>query len=193
MWRRAAPLVFELQITLPDVFAVLRIAAPDLAAVHAAAISTDDFPRKACISAMLAPALFAALYLMLHHVEHFLGDDGGVAVLDIIAGNLALVALHLLIEEVHREGLLQSGVALVLLVRQDRFDRRVLPCSLSRRGRYSLCGHMPRPFESGWRRRIEKESSPSARISKIRSMKSSSRCTMAIVVLLSMPSIMSNC
>ena len=44
-------------------------------------------------------------HLCLHHLESFRGDDGRVALLHEVAGDLPSVLHHLLREEVRREGL----------------------------------------------------------------------------------------
>ena len=59
-----------------------------------------------------------------------------MAVLHIVHWNLAFVHLCLLSEEVHREGLLKSRVAFVLLIREDALHRCSAPLFLS-----SGCGN----------------------------------------------------
>ena len=57
--------------------------------------------------------------LGLHFVKLFRVDDGLVALLDVILRDFALVDLHLFLQEIYREPLLQERRPFVLLVRQD--------------------------------------------------------------------------
>ena len=65
--------------------------------------------------------------LPLHHLEHGRVDDGGMALLHEVAGDLPRVLHHLLREEVRREGLLDAGAACVLLVGKDSIDGGGIP------------------------------------------------------------------
>ena len=55
----------------------------------------------------------------LDHLKGLRVDDGLVVVLHVVLRDLTLIGSHLLGQEVLAEGLLQQGIALVLLVRQD--------------------------------------------------------------------------
>ena len=64
--------------------------------------------------------------LCLYGFEHFRRNDSGMTVFNVILGNLALVYLHFLGQEIRAEGLLQDGVALVFLVGQNPFQSELL-------------------------------------------------------------------
>lgn len=53
--------------------------------------------------------------------------------LHIVLWNLALVLLHLFLQEVHRKLLLQKGIAFVLLIREHTAHRLLVPCILTHR------------------------------------------------------------
>ena len=73
--------------------------------------------------------------LPLDHLEHLRVNDGLVIVLHVVLRYLALIGFHLLGQEVLAEGLLQQGIALVLLVRQDALDGGLAPLVLACRCR----------------------------------------------------------
>jgi hypothetical protein len=64
-------------------------------------------------------SLAALIHLALDHVEGLWVNDGFVVAFHIVLRNLAFVELGLLREVVDREGLLQEGIALVLLISKD--------------------------------------------------------------------------
>ena len=65
-------------------------------------------------------------------------DDGGVAVLHVVLGNLSLVDLGFLGEEIHRKRLLKQSGAFVLFIPQDTFHGGSLPDDLFAGGRDAL-------------------------------------------------------
>ena len=60
--------------------------------------------------------------LPLNHLKGLRVDDGLVVVLHVVLRDLTLIGSHLLGQEVLAEGLLQQGISLILLVRQDALD-----------------------------------------------------------------------
>ena len=72
------------------------------------------------------------LSLRLHHLEGFRGDDGRMALLHEVAGDLPGVLHHLLREEVRRKGLLDAGAARVLLIGEDSVDGGGVPFAPTR-------------------------------------------------------------
>ena len=88
----------------------------------------------------MVPALsLADCHFILHLLPLVRVYDGRMAFFHNVLRDLALVHLHLLGEEIHRELLLQNGAALVLLVREDALDGAGLPLGLSARRRDALC------------------------------------------------------
>ena len=76
----------------------------------------------------------------LDHLEGLRIDDGLVVVLHVVLRDLTLIGSHLLGQEVLAEGLLQQGIALVLLVRQDALDGGLASLVLACRCRDAFVG-----------------------------------------------------
>ncbi len=100
-------LTLELSIALPDGAAVLTVGMPDLGAVPATAVAADNAGGENSAAAVVTAQRLAPCELSLHHIKLIWGNDGLVALLYIILWNLALVDLHFLVQEVHREFLLR--------------------------------------------------------------------------------------
>ena len=76
----------------------------------------------------------------LDHIKSLPIDDGLVVVLHVVLRDLTLIGFHLLGQEVLAEGLLQQGISLVLLVRQDALDGGLAPLVLACRCRDTFVG-----------------------------------------------------
>ena len=101
--------------------AVLVRGVPNLDSEEAAAHAALNFAGENAHTAVSASLPLAPRHLRLHHLEGFRGDDGSVALLHEVAGNLPDVFHHLLREEVRRECLLDAGAAHVLCSRRVKF------------------------------------------------------------------------
>ena len=134
MGRPALFRALELPVALPDGAAVLAVGVPHLGAVEGAAVAADDAGGKNAPSAVAVAQPLPPSELGLHSVELVRVDDGLVAFLNVILRNLALVDLHLLLQKIHRELLLQERRPFVLLIREDGGHRGRSPFALSRRG-----------------------------------------------------------
>ena len=73
-------------------------------------------------SAVVLFALAALGHFLLHHLEHFRGDDGFMVILDIVLRDFSLVDLGLLGQEIDGVTFLKECIAFVLLVTEDTFD-----------------------------------------------------------------------
>ena len=105
-----------LVIALPDDPAILIVGMPDLRPVPAAATATlhpagEDADRAAPVLSRLPGG-----HKDLDRLEGIWRDDGFVVVPDVVLWNLTLIVLFLLGQEVHGVGLLEKGIALVLLI-----------------------------------------------------------------------------
>ena len=89
--------------------AVLVGAMPDLGSEEAAAFAAFDFPGENAHAAVSASLPLAPRCLRLHHLEGDRVDDGGMALLHEVAGDLPRVLHHLLREEVQCEGLFDTN------------------------------------------------------------------------------------
>lgn len=123
--------------------AVLVRGVPDLGSEEASALAALDFAGENAHSAVSAALPLAPRHLRLHHLEGFRGDDGGMALLNEVAGDLPSVLHHLLCEEVRREGLLDAGAPRVLLVGEDSVDGGGVPLGFARDRQDSPLGQFP--------------------------------------------------
>lgn len=114
--------------------AVLVRGVPNLDSEEAAAHAALNFAGENAHTAVSASLPLAPRHLRLHHLEGFRGDDGSVALLHEVTGNLPDVFHHLLREEVRRECLLDAGAAHVLLVGEDSVDGGDIPLGSPRGG-----------------------------------------------------------
>lgn len=105
----ALALALEFVIALPDHPAVLVCAVPDLGAEVVATIAADQSGGKDALSAVTPAQRFPPGKFLLHPVEQQRVDDCLMAVLYIVLRDLALVDLHLLLQEIHGEALLVAG------------------------------------------------------------------------------------
>ena len=112
--------------------AVLVRGVPNLSSKEAAALAAFYLARENAHAAVSASLPLAPRCLRLHHLEGGRVDDGGMALLHEVAGDLPRVLYHLLREEVRREGLLDAGAACVLLVGEDSVDGGGVPFALAR-------------------------------------------------------------
>ena len=112
--------------------AVLVRGVPDLGSEGASALAALNFAGENTHAAVSSSLPLAPCHLRLHHLEGFRGDDGRMALLHEVAGDLPGVFHHLLREEVRREGLLDAGAARVLLVGEDSVDGSGVPFALAR-------------------------------------------------------------
>ena len=78
--------------------------------------------------------------LPLDHLEGFRVDDGLVISFHVVLWNLAFVDLCLFGQEIHGIRLLQQGIALVLLIREDALDSGLAPLALACRCRDAFIG-----------------------------------------------------
>ena len=124
------PVVFV--VATVDGAPVLVGAVPDLGSKEAAALAAFDFPGENAHAAVSASLPLAPRHLRLHHLEGFRGDDGRMALLHEVAGDLPAVLDGLLGKEVRREGLLDAGAARVLLVGEDSVDGGGVPLGFAR-------------------------------------------------------------
>lgn len=123
----------ELVIALPDDSAILVVRMPDLRPVPAAAAAAlhsagEDTDRAAPVLSCLPGG-----HKDLDCLEGIRRYDGFVVVPDVVLWDFTLVVLFLLGQEVHGVCLLEQGVALVLLVRQDAADVAGVPVVLPAR------------------------------------------------------------
>jgi len=112
MGRPALLLPGKLLVALPDGAAVLAVGVPYLGAVKAAAVAADDAGAKNAVAAVAMAQPLPAHELGLHLVKLLWVDDGLVALLNVILRDLALVDLHLFLQEIYREPLLVEGAGL---------------------------------------------------------------------------------
>ena len=107
--------------------------------------ATDDLGETivageaALFSGLAGPDVTAAGQFSLHLHENILWDDCLVVVLNIILRDNAGILNTLLGQEVCSIGLLQQGVAHVLLISKDLVDRAVVPFRISSSGESSIC------------------------------------------------------
>lgn len=130
MGRFAFVFSLELAVALPDDSAVAVGGVPGLSSENIAAIPTDDLPGKGAGLTVPIAAVFAPFQLRLHLLPCPRLDDGGVAVLHIVLGNLSLIDLGFLGEKIHREGLLEQSGAFVLFISQNALHGGSLPNGL---------------------------------------------------------------
>ena len=131
--RRGAFLSFKLVIALPDDPAILVVGMPDLRPVPTAAAAAlhpagEDADRASSVLSRLSGG-----HKDLDRLEGIRRDDGFVVVPDVVLRDFTLVVLFLLGQEVHGVGLLEQGIALVFLVRQDAADIAGVPVILPSR------------------------------------------------------------
>ena len=102
---------FELAVALPDNTTVAVGGVPGLCSENIAAVGADDLPGEGAGLMVLVAAVFAPFQLYLNLLPFPGFDDGGVAVLHIVLGNLSLIDLGFLGEEIHRERLLEQNAS----------------------------------------------------------------------------------
>ena len=124
---RLALMPIVLLVATIDDPAVLVRGVPDLGSEGASALAALNFAGENAHAAVSAALPLAPRHLCLHHLEGFRGDNGRVALLHEVAGDLPGVLHHLLREEVRREGLLDADAACVLLVGEDSIDGGGIP------------------------------------------------------------------
>ena len=135
MGRPAFVLTLELGVALPYSPAVLAGGVPHLGAIGLPAVAAHQLAREGAAAHRAPVAVPPPGELQLHLLPLLRQDDGRVAVLHIVLGDLPLVHLHLFLQEIHSEPLLEQGGALVLLVAEDALHRLPPPGILSGRGR----------------------------------------------------------
>lgn len=86
-------------------------------------------------AAVSPTAAFSTLQFLLNQLKHLRLDDGFVVALHIVLRDLALVLFCFLLEEVHRELLLQERIAFVLFISKDAADGALAPDCLAARSR----------------------------------------------------------
>ena len=128
---RLALMPIVLLVAAVDDPAVLVRAVPDLRSEGATALAAFYLAGENAHSAVSAALPLAPRHLRLHHLEGFWGDDGGMALLNEVAGDLPGVLHYLLREEVRREGLLDAGAARILLVGENPIDSGGVPFALA--------------------------------------------------------------
>ena len=129
---RLALMPIVLLVAAVDDPAVLVGAVPDLGSEESSALAAFYLAGENAHAAVPATLLLAPRYLGLHHLEGGGSDDGRVALLHEVAGDLPGVLHHLLREAVRCEGLLDAGAARVLLVGEDSVDGGGIPLALAR-------------------------------------------------------------
>ena len=129
---------FELAVALPDNTTVTVGGVPGLCSKNIAAVGTDDLPGEGAGLMVPVAAVFAPFQFHLNLLPFPGFDDGGVAVLHIVLGDLSLIDLGFLGEKIHREGLLKQSRALVLFVPQNALHGGSLPDGLFPGGRDAL-------------------------------------------------------
>ena len=102
---------FELAVALPDNTTVAVGGVPGLCSENIAAVGADDLPGEGAGLMVPVAAVFAPFHLHLNLLPFPGFDDGGVAVLHIVLGNLSLIDLGFLGEEIHRERLLEQNAS----------------------------------------------------------------------------------
>ena len=135
MGRAAWLPAFVFVVALVNDPAVFVRGVPDLGAVPAPAFTALDFRGKHTHAAVAVLVLCPSRHLCLDIIEGYRIDDSLMVALHIVLRDLALVLFCFLLEEVHRELLLQEGVALVLLIGKDTADGTLAPDCLAARGR----------------------------------------------------------
>ena len=120
----------ELAVALPNNTAVAVSGMPGFCTENIAAVGADDLPGEGAGLMVTVAAIFAPFHLHLNLLPFPRLDDGGMAVLHIVLGNLPLVDLGFLGEEIHRERLLKQCGAFVLFIPQDTLHGGSLPDSL---------------------------------------------------------------
>ena len=108
MGRTAGLAAFVLVIALVDDPAIFIRGMPDLRAVPAAAFSALDLGGKHTHAAVAVLVLCPPCHLRLDIIKGGRIDDGFMVALHIVLRDLALVLFRFLLEEVHREILLQD-------------------------------------------------------------------------------------
>ena len=137
---RLAFMPVVLLVATVDDSAVLVCGVPDLGSEETAALPTFYLAGENAHATVPAALLLASCHLRLHHLECSWSDDGGVALLHEVAGNLPGVLHGLFREKVRREGLLDAGAARVLLVGEDSIDGGGVPPGSPRDGQDSPLG-----------------------------------------------------
>lgn len=121
---------FELAVALPDNTAITVGGVPCFGTENIAAVGADDLPGEGAGLMVPVAAIFAPFQFHLNLLPFPGLDDGGMAVLHIVLGNLPLVDLGFLGEEIHRERLLKQSGTLVLFIPQDALHGGPLPNGL---------------------------------------------------------------
>lgn len=121
---------FELAVALPDNAAVAVGGVPCFGTENIAAVGADDLPGEGAGLMVPVAAVFAPFQFHLNLLPFPRLDDGGMAVLHIVLGNLPLIDLGFLGEEIHRKRLLKQCGAFVLFIPQDALHGGSLPDGL---------------------------------------------------------------
>ena len=132
MWCLAMAL--ELIVASVDGSAVLVGRMPDLGPVPASALAALDFAGEDGYAAVTSPAFTPPLDFFLYPVEDLRADDGFVVIFHIVLRHFPFIRFRFFGQEVDGEPLLQQGIALVFLIRQDALYRPRIPAFLFRRG-----------------------------------------------------------
>ena len=131
---RCLAMALELVVASVDGSAVLIGRVPDLCPVPAAALAAFDLAGEDGYAAVAAPALTPPLDFFLYPVEDLRADDGFVVIFHIVLRHFPFIRFRFFGQEVDGEPLLQQGIALVFLIRQDALYRPRIPAFLFRRG-----------------------------------------------------------
>ena len=132
MWCLAMAL--ELIVASVDGPALLVGRMPYLGPVPASALAALDFAGEDGYAAVTSPAFTPPVDFFLHPVEDLRADDGFVVIFHIVLRHFPFIRFRFFGQEVDGEPLLQQGIALVFLIRQDALYRPRIPAFLFRRG-----------------------------------------------------------
>ena len=131
---RCLAMTLKLAVASVDGPAVLVGRMPYLGPIPASALAALDFAGKNGYAAVAAPAFTPPLDFFLHPVENLRADDSFVVIFHIVLRHFPFIRLRFFGQEVDGEPLLQQGIALVFLIRQDALYRPRIPAFLFRRG-----------------------------------------------------------
>ena len=124
----------ELVVASVDGPAVLVGRMPYLGPEESSALAALDFAGEDGYTAVTSPAFTPPLDFFLHPVEDLRADDGFVVIFHIVPRHFPFIRFRFFGQEVDGEPLLQQGIALVFLIRQDALYRPRIPAFLFRRG-----------------------------------------------------------
>ena len=143
MGRGAFFITFEFVISLPYYTSVLAIGVPHLGTKLFSAITADNLACEGAMASSALVCLFAPMELALYHIPFCGGNNGGVAVFNVVLRHFALVDLHCFCEVVGGKTLLKPSIAFVFFVRKDALYGADLPRFLSARCGDALFGEVP--------------------------------------------------